>query len=972
LAGSIYLVAANAGTIVQFPTSMGSYFVQLNDPGPTATVTNFQNYVDNGKYDNTFVHRVATLSTSGVDVIQGGGFSFDPSIAPGTFTSGSPALFEVNTEAAIANEFNESNLRGTIAMARQGGVIDSATSEWFINTSDNTSLDTIDEGFTVFGRVAGDGIRVVDAIFALAPNDIENLTFANPVLASVPTINHTVGDPIGIENLVTTHGIRVEFSIDNEAHDFGSYAVGSTTNTTFTLTNLSGAAINLTVALDDDIDGASPFSITTDTCTGGATGDGFTCQIQVDFSPLDGDTFDESFDITIVGHNVPAAIISLDGVGQEIGNPAIGPSFTDLITFGNITELSLGEKTRNLVITNYGDAPLVIGLLSLVTTHGIRVEFSIDNEAHDFGSYAVGSTTNTTFTLTNLSGAAINLTVALDDDIDGASPFSITTDTCTGGATGDGFTCQIQVDFSPLDGDTFDESFDITIVGHNVPAAIISLDGVGQEIGNPAIGPSFTDLITFGNITELSLGEKTRNLVITNYGDAPLVIGLLSLSGAQAVAYEIQDDLCSSATLTNFEDSCTVAIIALQIDSTLKEATLHIPSDDPGGQINIELIANHPIIRITPPTRVPAEEMGFGAIPTNATLTQRLPIQSFGNTDLVFGSIDITGVDSARFSIGPVDECSNTSLATVDVFCNVDVKFDATGLMGDAFALLTINNNSPLKSAFEIELTGTGDPTLGLTITPSVIDFGQLAQGGISSIVVTLQNDTTVDITIDTPNGITVSGPDAVLFGPNPDPSDCDGVTLLTDVPCAFTLDFSLASMPPTELKTASLDISTSIGTQSVPVSGTSSTGPIIALSTPQLDLGTVNFGDTSASQSVTVTNTGLAPLTIAAISLLGNDDPEFIASNDCLLGPIDAEGGTCTINITYSGIDTGTDQVTLTIDSDDPLQPTIGVTLDGETLAPLIRVTINGALVVAGSGDAFDFFVGLEGVAESFTIDIA
>ncbi|HIN81484.1 MAG TPA: choice-of-anchor D domain-containing protein, partial [Chromatiales bacterium] len=519
LAGSIYLVAANAGTIVQFPTSMGSYFVQLNDPGPTATVTNFQNYVDNGKYDNTFVHRVATLSTSGVDVIQGGGFSFDPSIAPGTFTSGSPALFEVNTEAAIANEFNESNLRGTIAMARQSGVIDSATSEWFINTSDNTGLDTIDEGFTVFGRVAGDGIRVVDAIFALAPNDIENLTFANPVLSSVPTINHNVGDPIGIENLVTTHGIRVEFSIDNEAHDFGSNAVGSTTSTTFTLTNLSGAAINLTVALDDDIDGASPFSITADTCTG---------------------------------------------------------------------------------------------------------------------------------------------------------------------ATGDGFTCQIQVDFSPLDGDTFDERFDITIVGHNVPAAIISLDGVGQEIGNPAIGPSFTDLITFGNIDEFSIFDKTRNLVITNYGNAPLVIGLLSLSGAQAMTYEIRDDLCSSATLTNFEDSCTVAIIALQIDSTLKEATLHIPSDDPGGQIDIALIANHPIIRITPPTRVPAEEMGFGAIPTNATLTQRLPIQSFGNTDLVFGSIDITGVDSARFSIGPVDECSNTSLATVDVFCNVDVKFDATGLMGDA------------------------------------------------------------------------------------------------------------------------------------------------------------------------------------------------------------------------------------------------------------------------------------------------
>ena len=49
-------------------------------------------------------------------------------------------------------------------MAKVAGDPDSATSQWFINVADNVSLDSQNGGFTVFGRVLAEGMKVVDAI----------------------------------------------------------------------------------------------------------------------------------------------------------------------------------------------------------------------------------------------------------------------------------------------------------------------------------------------------------------------------------------------------------------------------------------------------------------------------------------------------------------------------------------------------------------------------------------------------------------------------------------------------------------------------------------------------------------------------------------------------------------------------------------------------------------------------------------
>ena len=131
-------------------TSMGTITLELNEEKAPETVKNFVRYAKEGHYDGTVFHRV-------IDgfMIQGGGFTKD--------------MNQKETHEPIRNEAMNGlkNLRGTIAMARTM-VVDSATSQFFINLVDNGFLDFQSPtpqgfGYAVFGKVT-DGMEVVDKI----------------------------------------------------------------------------------------------------------------------------------------------------------------------------------------------------------------------------------------------------------------------------------------------------------------------------------------------------------------------------------------------------------------------------------------------------------------------------------------------------------------------------------------------------------------------------------------------------------------------------------------------------------------------------------------------------------------------------------------------------------------------------------------------------------------------------------------
>ena len=131
-------------------TSQGEITVELDQLQAPISVKNFLDYVDAKFYDGTIFHRVIPGF-----MIQVGGFT--------------PDMKQKTTKAPIKNEAGNGlkNLTGTLAMARTG-IVDSATSQFFINVADNAQLNHRDEspagfGYAVFGKVTG-GLDVVKKI----------------------------------------------------------------------------------------------------------------------------------------------------------------------------------------------------------------------------------------------------------------------------------------------------------------------------------------------------------------------------------------------------------------------------------------------------------------------------------------------------------------------------------------------------------------------------------------------------------------------------------------------------------------------------------------------------------------------------------------------------------------------------------------------------------------------------------------
>ena len=133
--------------MIRFETSHGAFTVEVFPSEAPITVQNFLRYVDDGFFDGTIFHRIVPGF-----VIQGGGLTTD--------------FANKKTRAPIDNEAKNGlkNTRGSLSMARTSDV-NSATSQFFVNLSDNAFLDhgPRDFGYAVFGRVT-EGMEVIDKI----------------------------------------------------------------------------------------------------------------------------------------------------------------------------------------------------------------------------------------------------------------------------------------------------------------------------------------------------------------------------------------------------------------------------------------------------------------------------------------------------------------------------------------------------------------------------------------------------------------------------------------------------------------------------------------------------------------------------------------------------------------------------------------------------------------------------------------
>jgi peptidyl-prolyl cis-trans isomerase B (cyclophilin B) len=137
--------------MIKLTTNHGDILIELDADKAPITCDNFERYVREGHFDGTLFHRVINGF-----MIQGGGMA--------------PDFAQKPTREPIQNEAKNGlkNLTGTLAMARTMEP-HSASSQFFINVSDNSFLDHPGQdgwGYCVFGRVT-EGMEVVNAIKAV-------------------------------------------------------------------------------------------------------------------------------------------------------------------------------------------------------------------------------------------------------------------------------------------------------------------------------------------------------------------------------------------------------------------------------------------------------------------------------------------------------------------------------------------------------------------------------------------------------------------------------------------------------------------------------------------------------------------------------------------------------------------------------------------------------------------------------------
>ncbi len=181
--------------VVRMNTTLGNIDVTLRADVAPKTVANYFNYVNNGLYTNSLIHRSVSVATAGVGVFQGGGYVLQN-------TTQGITINPIATYSPVVSEANLPNTVGTLAMALSTGP-NSGTNQWYFNVVENSAaLDSSANGgpFTVFGQVANSASLTVMNQVAAVP--VPNPSPFNSPLNQIPLINYTAGNVVSIQNLV--------------------------------------------------------------------------------------------------------------------------------------------------------------------------------------------------------------------------------------------------------------------------------------------------------------------------------------------------------------------------------------------------------------------------------------------------------------------------------------------------------------------------------------------------------------------------------------------------------------------------------------------------------------------------------------------------------------------------------------------------------------------------------------------------
>ena len=314
-----------------------------------------------------------------------------------------------------------------------------------------------------------------------------------------------------------------------------------------------------------------------------------------------------------------------------------------------------------------------------------------------------------------------------------------------------------------------------------------------------------------------------------------------------------------------------------------------------------------------------------GQLVGTTSAAQTVTLSNTGTAPLTINSIGITGANSGDFA--RTTTCG-TSLAA-GANCSISVTFRPTAV-GARSAGLTISSNDSLNPTLTVTLTGTGLATPVVAVSPASLSFSSQAAGTTSAAqTVTLSNTGTASLTI---NSIGITGANSGDFART---TTC-GATLAAGANCSISVTFTPTAAG---ARTATLTVANAAPATS-PTVALSGTGiaPIAGLSPASLTFTTQLVNTNSIGQLLTLSNTGTATLTINSIGLTGANTADFVQTNSC--GATLTAGGSCVISITFRPTASGTRSASVSVSTNDLVNPTLTASLTGTGTAVRLNPT--------------------------------
>lgn len=455
-------------------------------------------------------------------------------------------------------------------------------------------------------------------------------------------------------------------------------------------------------------------------------------------------------------------------------------------------------------------------------------------------------------TVTNVGNVAVSVSGV--SVVDGAADF-VQSNNCNA-PLAVGASCVVDVLFNPTGYGARTGSLSVSYA--NVLLAV-ELAGTGVQ-GSLQASASTLD---FGSAIMGATGVG-KSVTLTNAGNADLALVSFSHAGAD---FTVDTSACASTLAP--QQSCDAKVVFTPSATSARTGSLSIAT--PANTVSVTFNG----AGVQGNASLSSAALAFAAVQQGTSSpSQSVTLTNNGSAPLTVSAVALAS------GAGNFTQTNNCSSVAVGATCTVDVVF-APSVTGNVTGSLLITHNG--TGATQVSLTGASQAASASLSAPV---FAGTPVGTSSTAIATLTNTGLGSLTVTPPVAASVTGGDFAFVS-----STCAGV-LAPAASCPITVRFTASNAG---AATGALTLATSAGNQLVSL-GAQATQGQASLSRSSVTFATTQVASTAA-QSIVLTNTGTAPLTVSSVVVSGGTE-DFAQANNCAGIPAN---GTCTINATFT-----------------------------------------------------------------------